>query len=139
MRELRGRPLRIQISKNAFRPKLDSWREQAAEGDDKLFCRRLRAEGLDPCDLPGIIGGPDFTTLEVPEWCLFLNEAWSSASEWSDADIFDVSGEIVDLPFYSLARPFVRAAEWRLIALLSGVQTLDDSAIAQAVDHLARS
>lgn len=133
-----GPRLRIQQSEDAIRSKLDYWREQAAEGDNERFCRRLRAEGLDPRDLPGIMGGPVVTALELPEWCLFLNEAWSSASEWSEAEIFGISKQTADPPFYSLARPFLQAAQKRLISVLSGVQLLDDSAIEQAVDYLAR-
>ena len=71
-----GPPQRIQLSEEAFRPQLDFWREQVAEGDSELFGRRLRAEGLDPPDLPGILRGPVFTASELPAWCLFFNEAF---------------------------------------------------------------
>src|SRR5262245_50436056 len=129
----------IHLSEETCRLKLDSWREQIAGGDDELFSRRLRAEGLHQNELPAIIGGAVCTTLELPEWCLFLKEALASISETTDVNTFGDPGQTGDLPFYSLTRPFLQAAERRLVALVSGCQVLDDSTVAQSVNYLARS
>src|SRR4051812_3579298 len=61
-----GPRVRIPISEDAFRRKLDIWREIVAEGNDELFCRRMRAEGLNPRDLSAIISDPVFTNSELP-------------------------------------------------------------------------
>lgn len=130
---------RIPIPEEAFRRKLDTWRERVAEGNDELFCRRIRAERLEPGDLSAIISDPVFVDLQLPEWCLFLKDALSSVSQWTQTDIFGLSGHTADLPFYPLARPFLRAAQRRLTAVISSAPLLNVSAIDQALDYLARS
>ncbi|MEO6911506.1 MAG: type 2 lanthipeptide synthetase LanM family protein [Edaphobacter sp.] len=133
-----GAPSCVHLAESVFQAKLDVWRRQAADGDEEIFCRRLKADGLSPSDLPSIMGDHAFTLPELPEWCLFLEEALSDVSEWTDADVFSVFGESTNQPFHSLARPFLQAAERRLRMRLSGAEVLAGSAIADAVDYLAR-
>ncbi len=126
------------VPEKKFRSQVDVWVRQVADGDEELFCRRLRADGLDLSDLPGLIGDPTLTTHELPPWCLLLKEILFFVLEWSENDIFEVAGGAPRLPFYSFARPFLQLAEKRLRALLRGLEVLDDSAIDDALQHLGR-
>ena len=109
-----GPPLRIPLAETTFRSKLNAWIRQAADGNEEFFRRRLGADGLDLSDLPGVIGGPAFASVELPEWCLFLKKTLNSVIEWTEADIFEGAEGSAGLPFYALARPFLKVAERRL-------------------------
>jgi type 2 lantibiotic biosynthesis protein LanM len=118
--------------------RLRHWKENCAKGDDAEFDRRLREDGFERDRLSALVGeGCLPSGAPLPDWTVFLRDAFASASGWEEKDLFVGLAEHREFPFYPLVRPFTEHA----FALLERSQKsrvrMDAHALDEAREQLA--